>query len=68
MVPWLRLCASAAGGMGSILVRELRSHILPGVTKNKYIFKKRVKVRVVVMVTGGQGEIYFKHVNLLFKS
>ena len=50
------------------LVRELRSHILPGVAKNKYIFKKRVKVRVMVMVTGGQGKIYFKHVNLLFKS
>ena len=30
------------------LVRELRSHILSGVAKNKYIFKKRVKVRVVV--------------------
>lgn len=28
------LCASAAGGMGSILVRELRPHKLCGIAKN----------------------------------
>ena len=29
-VQWLRLCASNARGTGSILVRELRSHMLHG--------------------------------------
>ena len=38
MVQWLRLEASNAKSMGSILVRELRSHMA------KYILKKKKKI------------------------
>ena len=42
MVQWLRLHASDAGGLGSILVWELRSHMPCGIAKkqNKQTGKK----------------------------
>ena len=41
VVQWLRLHASSAGVQGAqvqSLVRELRSHLLHGAAKNKYIY------------------------------
>ena len=43
MVQWLRLEASNAKSMGSILVRELRSHMA------KYILKKK-KIRLITVL------------------
>ena len=49
VVLWLRLCAANAGGVGSILVRELRSHKLSSLTrrlkKEKKIEEKKEKDR-----------------------
>ena len=41
VVLWLRLCAANAGGVGSILVRELRSHKLSSLTRR---LKKKKKI------------------------
>ena len=46
MVQWLRPCASNAGGLGSILGQETRSHMLqlrPGAAKFK---KKKRKIEI----------------------
>ena len=41
MVQWLGLPASNAGGIGSILVRELRSYMLCKVGKKVFNFLKK---------------------------
>ena len=42
VIQWLRLYASTTGGTDSILVRELRSHVLCGMAKTTTIIKMKI--------------------------
>ena len=52
MVQWLRLCASSAGGTGSIPAGELKSQMLHGMVKKKKelgIFPGHVSAKSLVI-------------------